>query len=498
MNSTGSLLQSLLQTSHNHDANFGVGGAAGDTTLQDEDDLLLQESLANLEQALSSLAMELNEPGTTMTATDTNAVGTSNTEMERSGNADDNNNSTNVLASLLGGAADVPPGIASGVNSKASNAPMRAQQIEDSTSDAWTLSLANFDTLEEFLQADAASKKKDSVNDGVKMKEEKDGLEEVLKLEGVLNYDENEEAEKFVATLNSQSVSLGKKPPQQENVPVVIPSAQVIGEKTIEIEAVSMSQPTLQQQQVPPPMQSSSHPMGMPPPPMHQMMPPMHPILGMPPPPPRAMSHPSMPPNIPVGMPVAITMPIPPHPSSMVHHHPRPPAFGHIPPPTVSQQKSEASRFEAGDFPPLGTDTKEKKTKGQVSEPQSSQKKVATKSKENNAQISPIRMLFNKPASQNVPTKLVTSSLMTQRDIQFVISAMLRSLTAENQDDFYYKQYLAKFNIFQGDMKEVDIEKREKFRENIETRSKEWQEEKQVRNSFLEMSSIFSTRLTLT
>ena len=77
---------------------------------------------------------------------------------------------------------------------------------------------------------------------------------------------------------------------------------------------------------------------------------------------------------------------------------------------------------------------------------------------------------------------------MTQKDIQFVVSAMLRSLTAENQDDFYYKQYLRKFNIHDGGIIEVDHVRREKYRENVETRSKVWQEKQQVIccNYFLE------------
>jgi len=390
--------------------------------------MLLQESLANLENALSSLASELNEPDDVL-ALQTNG----------------SHGNMNMTSSAT--AAPPPPGLKAVDTMKTATTTATGRaQVEDKTQDAWTLSLANFDTLEDFLQADATRKTSHHQEKLKTVAVSTEGHEN--ENENIVRYDENEEAERFVATAPS--------------VPV-------------------------QSMPAPPPPAPPQQPMAMPPPPHMNIMPPLpHHMASMP-----QQHHPMavMNMNINMRMPPPPMMNVPPQLQPQLQAQPQFVAA----PPVMTQQtqhaqnvnthKSDQSQrkvhLNASDFPPLGG------TAADVAvavEDDSIDDGNVKKIKPQEASVKRSPLTFHNPAAAPVPTKLVSSSLMKPRDVQFVITSMLKSLTAENIDDFYYTQYLAKFRIVQrngADPTIVDQVKREKFRENIEQRSKEWQEKQQ-------------------
>eukprot|EP00815_Leptocylindrus_aporus_P009462 CAMPEP_0116075852 /NCGR_PEP_ID=MMETSP0322-20121206/16881_1 /TAXON_ID=163516 /ORGANISM="Leptocylindrus danicus var. apora, Strain B651" /LENGTH=660 /DNA_ID=CAMNT_0003565989 /DNA_START=58 /DNA_END=2037 /DNA_ORIENTATION=+ len=414
-----SLLQSLLSTGmppHPH-PNDDSGG---------EDDALLQESLANLETALNQMSMELNEPAF---------------EPELS-------------SSLL------PPGLVSSSATAASgesvvpknaSAPMSAVAVEDHTKDAWALSLANFGTLEEFLAADAANKE-----------QQKQGVEHTVVedkglMENAILYDENEDVATFVQD-NVSSLPSEPKVMQESKIsppPAVSASGNMPPRYPPPSDVVMPAGVPASPMRFPPGVAPQGASAG--PPPPHFVHPPPHvspmPIPhGMAPPYPIAPGQPSLV-NLPQ-FPMNMGMP-------MMHQTKQP-----EPPPKP--------KFHVDEFPRLGSD----KSNSSKNDASPALAKESSNDVEGKKSTRPKSILFNNPAAVPISTRLATSSLMTQRDVQFVITAMLRPLTAENHDDFYYKQYLHKFNIYK-DKTDVDLEKRNKFRENIEARSKEWQEKKQ-------------------
>jgi len=417
-----SLLQSLLSTGmppHPHPTD-------------DSDDALLQESLANLETALNQMSMELNEPAF-------------EPELLLS------SSSSSLLPPGLASSSSGGGGEGEGESAVPKNASVSA--VEDNTKDAWALSLANFGTLEEFLAADAATKEQQKQSVEHSIVPDDKGL-----MENAIVYDENEDVAKFV----------------QDDVSLLPSEPRLMQEKKISPPPAVSTSVNVQPRHPPPsnvvmPAGLPASPMRLPPgvvpqgvsagpPPPHFVHPPPHvspmPIQrGMAPPYPIAPGQPSLV-NLP-HYPMNMGMP-------MMHQtkQPTPPS---------------KPKFHVDEFPRLGGD----KSNPDKNDASPALAKESTNDVEGKKSSRPKSILFNNPAAVPISTRLATSSLMTQRDVQFVITAMLRPLTAENHDDFYYKQYLHKFNIYKGKT-DVDLEKRNKFRENIEARSKEWQEKKQV------------------
>ena len=322
--------------------------------------------------------------------------------------------------------------------------------MEDKTHDAWALSLANFETLEDFLQADATRKTGHPENlKTVSMGAvNTDGGNE-NELSNIARYDENEDVELFIAS--SAPAAPLQQPvsaiPPASTVNAPPPRPPIVMPPHMNMNMMAPPPPHI----VPPMMQHQHHPMAVMN--MNMRMPPP-PMMNMPPPQPQFAAPPIM--------------------AQQMQH-----------PPNVnapSEDSEQQVRLKVSDFPPLGDTANDNNvtiTEDNDMNGDGNGKKVPRKE---STAGSP-SMTFHNPAASPVPTKLVSSSLMKPRDIQFVINSMLKSLTAENMDDYYYTQYLAKFRIVQrngGDPTIVDQVKREKFRENIEQRSKEWQEKQQV------------------
>ena len=238
-------------------------------------------------------------------------------------------------------------------------------------------------------------------------------------------------------------------------------------------------------------------------PPIPQMMsPPPHPGMMMPPPHPGMMMMPP-PPNM-------QAMPPPPHPGMMVPppHHPgmmmmgggRPPA---VPPPSATK----ANRKFEKDFPALGDEPPSPEEKSQDSEdedeaPTTTSGSVLPSSIMHRPNI---RIIFNNadPSAPSIPAKSVSTSLMPQRDLCYIIHSMLRPLQSLDtyNDDYYHWSFvdrksrnllllggadrstmessLAQPNPVWKEVKVMAMERESKFRSAVETRAREFAEEKQ-------------------
>lgn len=239
-------------------------------------------------------------------------------------------------------------------------------------------------------------------------------------------------------------------------------------------------------------------------PPIPQMMPPPpHPGMMMPPPHPGMMMM--MPP--PLNM---QAMPPPPHPGMMVPppHHPgmmmmgggRPPA---VPPPSATK----ANRKFEKDFPALG-DEPSPEEKSQDSEDEDEAPTTSTSGSVLPPSIMHrpnIRIIFNNadPSAPSIPAKSVSTSLMPQRDLCYIIHSMLRPLQSLDtyNDDYYHWSFvdrksrnllllggvdrstmessLAQPNPVWKEVKVMAMERETKFRSAVEIRAKEFAEEKQ-------------------
>lgn len=239
---------------------------------------------------------------------------------------------------------------------------------------------------------------------------------------------------------------------------------------------------------LPGPILPHSHPVMLPP--AHHPMPP-HPMM-----PPPSMMPPVLMPQMGPGIP-------PPH----IFHGPPPPGvpphYGgphrHVgPPPTTSTGAKQL--FRNHDFPALGA-TPQEIEEGNESKERETDEATAPSGMFPSAVRSHI--IFNNPdpAAPPINAQLVESSLMPSRDICYIVNSMMRplqSLDAYN-DDYYHWSFvdrksrnllmlggitpdatIAKSlpNPVWKEVKEMAKEREMKFRESLETRSKEFAQEK--------------------
>ena len=268
---------------------------------------------------------------------------------------------------------------------------------------------------------------------------------------------------------------------------------------------------------MPPPNMMHPPPQMMHPPHPGMMMPPPHPHPGMmmmPPPP--NMQGGGMPPPHP-GMMMPPMPPLPQHqqpPGMMMGHpHQRPPAGGPpgvLPPPPQSSATKVNRKFEK-DFPALGDEPEEKsqdddddddEETGAVAAPSSV---LPSPMMHNNIRPQNMRIIFNNadPSAPSIPAKSVSTSLMPQRDICYIIHSMLRPLQSLDtyNDDYYHWSFvdrksrnllllggagpdldgsgLAQPNPVWKEVKVMAKERETKFRSAVETRAKEFAQEKQ-------------------
>lgn len=236
----------------------------------------------------------------------------------------------------------------------------------------------------------------------------------------------------------------------------------------------------------------------------------MHPMMMGPP-----MNHP----NYNGGRPPFMGGPFPQPPQHHMQGRGPPPPHqprGPLPPQQTSSEKE--SVFENKDFPALGAKEEEKSS----TEPPTAEADPAAK--ENPAAAPPVeesmetplpvlpvepystsaasrgRVLFNNPhpRAPPIPGAMATSSLMPARDVCYVVHSMLRplqSLDAYN-DDYYHWSFVDRQSrnllVMGGGAneilpnpvwKEVKVmakAQEDKFREVVETRAKDWSEEKRI------------------
>mmetsp|Transcript_21965 Transcript_21965/g.34440 ORF Transcript_21965/g.34440 Transcript_21965/m.34440 type:complete len:813 (+) Transcript_21965:92-2530(+) len=266
-----------------------------------------------------------------------------------------------------------------------------------------------------------------------------------------------------------------------------------------------MPPPNMMHPPHPPNMMHPPHPgMMMPPPPHHMMMMP-------PPPPPPNMQGGGMPPPHP-GM---MMPPIPPQqqqqqqPPGMMMGRPPPsggPPSGVLPPSQSSSSSAAATtttkvnRKFNKDFPALGDEPEEKSQDDDeeettvVATPTSVLPSPMMQNNNNNN----IRIIFNNadPSAPSIPAKSVSTSLMPQRDICYIIHSMLRPLQSLDtyNDDYYHWSFVdrksrnllllggaspAQPNPVWKEVKVLAKERETKFRSAVESRAKEFAQEKQ-------------------
>mmetsp|Transcript_11027 Transcript_11027/g.21900 ORF Transcript_11027/g.21900 Transcript_11027/m.21900 type:complete len:811 (-) Transcript_11027:163-2595(-) len=247
----------------------------------------------------------------------------------------------------------------------------------------------------------------------------------------------------------------------------------------------------------PPHPMMMNHPMM--PPPMH--MPPPHPMMGMgrgmPPPPmgmhPLMMGPPGHPMHGPPGHPPFHGLP-PPH-----GMHPMSPQGSNIPPSQMQQgaasDKAVKTLFKSKDFPALGEDAK-------TEDDEEESKEEYSREDEDDMEFisSPVvaKVIFNNPdpSAQPINASHVASSLMPPRDICYIVHSMLRPLQSLDRynDDYYHWSFVDRKSrnmLMLGGMgpkaipnpvwKEVKVlakERETKYREAVESRAKDWAEEK--------------------
>lgn len=265
-----------------------------------------------------------------------------------------------------------------------------------------------------------------------------------------------------------------------------------------------------------PPQMNMPHgggPMGgpMPPPPhMMHMMPPPH-MQGMPPPPPHMMGM-MPPPHHMQGMPPPHMMGMMPPTGPGVMMPPMGPGVGPLPPhgndnnnnmqsggrgPQMTK-KGGKDLFGSRDFPALGATPQQVEEDDEEEEKQSESDDAEEVHTANVLPPIRTRIFFNNPDPSAPPINAqhVESALMPTRDVCYVVHSMLRplqSLDAYN-DDYYHWSFVDRKSrnmlMLGGDIskvlpkpvwKEVKVmakEREDKFRAAVETRSKEFAEEK--------------------
>ena len=236
-----------------------------------------------------------------------------------------------------------------------------------------------------------------------------------------------------------------------------------------------------------PPIPQMMHP----PPHPGMMMPPPHPGMMMMPPPPNMQA---MPPPPHPGM----MVPPPPHPGMMMMGGGRPPA---VPPPSATK----ANRKFEKDFPALG-DEPSPEEKSHDSDDEDEAPTTSGSVLPPSIMHRPnIRIIFNNadPSAPSIPAKSVSTPLMPQRDLCYIIHSMLRPLQSLDtyNDDYYHWSFvdrksrnllllagadrstmessLAQPNPVWKEVKVMAMERETKFRSAVETRAKEFAEEKQ-------------------
>ncbi|KAL7468591.1 hypothetical protein ACHAXS_008821, partial [Conticribra weissflogii] len=241
-----------------------------------------------------------------------------------------------------------------------------------------------------------------------------------------------------------------------------------------------------------------NHPMM--PPPMH--MPPPHPMMGMGrgmPPPPMGM-HPMM--MGPPGQSMHGPPGYPPFHGPPSPMHPMPPQGSNIPLPQTQQgapsDKAVKTLFKSKDFPALGEEAKTE------DDDEESKEEISRENEANMESVAPhvvAKVIFNNPdpSAQPINASHVTSSLMPARDICYIVHSMLRPLQSLDRynDDYYHWSFVDRKSrnlLMLGGMgpgtmkaipnpvwKEVKVlakERETKYREAVETRAKDWAEEK--------------------
>ena len=356
--------------------------------------------------------------------------------------------------------------------------------------------------LEEDVQVLNQKKKQDTTNSSSSM-EDDDGIDETGGLMALLGAASSRNKKKTVVENEPKSTTEGGtksnndvllSPKQQQQPPHIMNTPDKSG---------TMAPP-------PSPMFPPSFPPGVMPPPnmMHpQMMHPPHPHPGMMMPPP----HPGMMMMMQGGMP-------PPHPGMMMPPMPppgqlQPPPPGMMmggPPPAAPQPpKTKANRKFEKDFPALGDEPEEKSQESDDDEEEETAAVVPSSVlpspiRPNNN----IRIIFNNadPSAPSIPAKSVSTPLMPQRDICYIIHSMLRPLQSLDtyNDDYYHWSFvdrksrnllllggvsshhhpdtsglLAQPNPVWKEVKVLAKERETKFRSAVETRAKEFAEEKQ-------------------
>eukprot|EP00573_Skeletonema_grethae_P003042 CAMPEP_0201689398 /NCGR_PEP_ID=MMETSP0578-20130828/3001_1 /ASSEMBLY_ACC=CAM_ASM_000663 /TAXON_ID=267565 /ORGANISM="Skeletonema grethea, Strain CCMP 1804" /LENGTH=800 /DNA_ID=CAMNT_0048174031 /DNA_START=119 /DNA_END=2521 /DNA_ORIENTATION=+ len=246
-------------------------------------------------------------------------------------------------------------------------------------------------------------------------------------------------------------------------------------------------------------------------PPPNMMHPPPHPGMMMPPPPHPGMMMMPPPPNMQGGMPPphpGLMMP-PIQPPAMMMGHPPPggPPPGVLPPAqSSSAAATKVNRKFNKDFPALGDEPEEKSQDADDSDDDEETTPAAPSSvlpspmmQNNNNNI---RIIFNNadPAAPSIPAKSVSTPLMPQRDICYIIHSMLRPLQSLDtyNDDYYHWSFvdrksrnllllggadssglLAQPNPVWKEVKVLAKERETKFRSAVESRAKEFAQEKQ-------------------
>ena len=191
----------------------------------------------------------------------------------------------------------------------------------------------------------------------------------------------------------------------------------------------------------------------------------------------------------------------------MMMGHPRPPVL----PPQLSSSAAatKVNRKFDKDFPALG-DEPEEKCQDDVDDDEEDTTAAANipPPMMHNNNIRPnIRIIFNNadPSARSIPAKSVATSLMPQRDVCYIIHSMLRPLQSLDtyNDDYYHWSFvdrksrnllllgggradldrisggLAQPNPVWKEVKVMAKERETKFRSAVETRAKEFAQEKQ-------------------
>lgn len=453
-----------------------------------------------------------------------------------------------------------PPGLGSAgafvVNQQqSSSVPVSAAAPVPITNpeDAWSAALAQFGGMSlaaDFLAADTAKKNKttstshpdliqtesgmlgeaisSNVVDALFEDDEEDGpgeykLEEDVKINKKVdnttktdnNDDGIDETGGLMALLGAASSSRSSKTTSKSVTATATPEVTKRSEISKEGEAVRSPQPTPSittpdksgtMAPPPSPMFPPPFPPGvMPPPnmmpPIPQMMhPPPHPGMMMPPPHPGMMMMPP-PPNMQAMPPPphpGMMVPPPPHPGMMMMGGGRPPA---VPPPSATK----ANRKFEKDFPALG-DEPSPEEKSHDSDDEDEAPTTSGSVLPPSIMHRPnIRIIFNNadPSAPSIPAKSVSTPLMPQRDLCYIIHSMLRPLQSLDtyNDDYYHWSFvdrksrnllllagadrstmessLAQPNPVWKEVKVMAMERETKFRSAVETRAKEFAEEKQ-------------------